>query len=69
MPQALRAAYPQNIARLKTVAFGPPAARCKPATFCFAAEIAGPEKREQAIEVEERVPLDLTVSRAEDGLD
>ena len=51
------------------VASGPPAAGCKPATFCFAAETVGPEEREQAIEVEERVPLDLRVSRAEDGTD
>ena len=50
-------------------ASGPPAAGCKPAIFCFAAETAGPEEREQAIEVEERVPLDLSVSRAEDGSD
>lgn len=48
---------------------GPPAAGCKPAIFCFAAETAGSEEREQAIEVEERVPLDLRVSRAEDGSD
>ena len=48
---------------------GPPAAGCRPATFCFAAETPGPAEREQAIEVEERVPLDFSVSRAEDGSD
>lgn len=50
-------------------ASGPPAAGCKPATCYFAAETGGPEDKEQAIEVEERVPLDLRVSRAEDGSD
>jgi hypothetical protein len=29
--------------------------------------MAGPEEREQAIDVEERVPVDLRVRRAEEG--
>ena len=48
-------------------ASGPPAAGCSPVIFCLAAEMARQEEREQVIEVEESVPDDLRVRRADDG--
>ena len=47
-------------------ASGPPAAGCSPAIFYLAAETAGPEEREQVIEVEESMPDNLRVRRAND---
>ena len=46
---------------------GPPAAGWRPAILALAEAMAGPEEREQDIEVEERVPVDLRVTRAEEG--
>ena len=45
----------------------PPAAGWRPAVLDLAAARAGPEEREQAMEVEERVPVVLRVRRAEEG--
>ena len=51
------------------VGSGPPARRWRPATFCLAEVIAGPEEREQEIEVDERVEVEERVTRAEEGSD
>lgn len=45
----------------------PPAAGWSPAILDLAEAIAGPELREQAMEVEDRVPVVFRVSRAEEG--
>ena len=45
----------------------PPAAGCRPAILDWAEAMAGPEEREQAMEVEERLPVVLRVKRAEEG--
>ena len=45
----------------------PPAAGWRPATLDLAEAMAGPEEREQAMEVEERVPVVFRVRRAEEG--
>lgn len=46
----------------------PPAAGWRPAILDAAEARAGPDEREQAMEVEERVPVVFRVRRAEDGV-
>ena len=48
---------------------GPPARGWRPATFALAAAMAGPDETEQEIELEDRMEVDVRVTRAEEGSD